>query len=188
MVELSDLTQEQRFALIVLNRLGKEVLTDNLYLQKIFFLVTKLFPKDMEYFDADYSAYDMGPYSTLVSETVERVNELRIVDTRTGNFSEDGKKLLRKVEGEEGEKAQELNEFLSKIEKIPKEELLYVIYTLYPEYAGNSKIKDWVHSHLFESATIKLEKLSEGEETTFMTDKGNKIRVVKKKGKIVILD
>ena len=173
---------------LIFNELGKKALKDNLYLQKIFFLVTKLFPKEMEYFDIDYSAYNLGPYSTLVSETVERLNELDIIDLKNGDLSESGHKLLKKVENEDNQKANTLNEFLNKIEKLPKDELLYVIYTLYPNYTVNSKIKKLINSHLFESATIKLENLSEDKETTFITDKGNKIRVKKSNGKIVIFD
>lgn len=188
MVEIEDLTQEQRFLLIVVNKFGKEILKDNLYLQKVFFLITKLFPEEMEYFNTDYSAYNLGPYSTLVSETVERVKELGIIDRDTDDFSKEGLGLLRRVEVKEKENANELNEFLSEIEKIPKDELLYVIYTLYPEYAIKSKIKDNVHSALFESATIELEKLREGETVTFKTDKETYIKVIKKKGKIVIVD
>ncbi len=188
MVEIEDLTQEQRFLLIVLDKFGKDILKDNLYLQKVFFLITKIFPKELEYFNTDYSAYNLGPYSTLVSETVERVKELGIIDRDTDNFSEEGLKLLRRVENKEKSKVQEVNEFLTAIEKIPKDELLYVIYTLYPEYAIKSKIKDQVHSALYESTTIELEKLKEGEEVMFKTDKNNFVKVIKRKGKIVIID
>lgn len=184
MGELEDLTDNQKIILLALDDLDNKSKINNLYIQKMFFLVTKLMPDKLSEFNNDYQAYDLGPYSDLLAEYLHYLTDLGFVDKEQQTLTNKARAIIPKIKHGFRKETNALGDFINDLKPLNDGELLYLVYRLYPEYTTGSKISSMVKSKLFQAFTIKVTSLKENNEIVVKTDKGNLIKV-KKEGKVI---
>lgn len=174
------MTKAQKVLLFIIDELQGRFSLDKLYIQKFAFLVSKLKPDLLGIYD--FEPYRLGMFSGSLESVLERDKELGLIGADL-RLTQEGKELLQKMKRTDEHK--ELDEIFLAVEQLSKEDILYLLYNLYPEFAEKSELKGMVKSFKFQSVTLDLDKLEEGE-SVVKTDKGNNLIVRRNKDKLSI--
>ncbi|MEM3215956.1 MAG: hypothetical protein QXS81_01290 [Candidatus Micrarchaeaceae archaeon] len=78
MLDADDLTLEQKAVLFIIYKLNQKFSIDKHYVQKVVFLITRLLPDAFAIYD--YELYKMGMYSADVALTIQRLEDLDLIE------------------------------------------------------------------------------------------------------------
>jgi len=163
-----ELTDLQRYILLLLSLKNNEPIKGKLWLQKELFLLAKNISKLER--EASFEPDFIGPFSENADEELEELKLDDFIDIdRKIRITEDGKNIIKKIQNsfskEEIELANNIKDFLN---DLPEDELLAFVYFSYPEMAQESLVKKGVEKerielaiNLYKKNKVSIEKASE---------------------------
>jgi hypothetical protein len=179
-MEPSDLDNTQKAVLLALASVPTNHVRERLYFEKLLFLLTKADREELPDLDQSFEAYRFGMYSEYADEILERLDAVGLAEDYV--LRPEGKDLVERISDDPGSRA--LVDAVSRVKRFTEgldtSDLLYAAYRLYPELTLNSEIAHRIHSDKLEHFSIAVNSVREGEPTTSVSDKGNRVRVTRR--------
>jgi len=136
---LENLTETQKYTLLLLSANNDEPIKGKLWYQKELFLLSRNSDELAE--QTDFEADFMGPYSESADEELEQLEFAKVVE-KEGNklkLTELGKDVAKILEKNSSEEEKEMVEdFKSELNDLTEDELLGFIYFTFPEMTKES--------------------------------------------------
>lgn len=136
---LSDMTDLEKFTLLVIGSEGNQPVQGRLWFEKILFLLSNVYRSIQD--EADFEPYLFGPHSDVALKTLDEYQSLKVVlvDGNKIKLSDLGKDIENEVERRASDQEKELtSNFKSFLNDLSKEELLAFIYFSYPDMKKES--------------------------------------------------
>jgi predicted HTH domain antitoxin len=135
-----DIVKKYSLLLLGANNAGK--IKEKTKFMKELFLISKNVPELED--EADFEAYNYGPYSDYGSEALEEFEVLNLTDTRNGyELTDLGKEVLLMIKKSISKDSVEMVEDIKQLcNDLNTEEILALVYYTYPEMTGESLVKD----------------------------------------------
>ena len=131
--KIEQLNYVDQFILLLLGAKNSESIPSPTHLQKEMYVLQNLFTELAD--ETDYEPYFLGPYSEIVANEAEHLNDSDLIRTEPGKFelTSDGKKVFDILKNKSNkEKIQKIEEFKELFNDLTKDELLAFIYFSYP--------------------------------------------------------
>ncbi len=136
---LENLTETQKYTLLLLSANNDEPIKGKLWYQKELFLLSRNSDELAE--QTDFEADFMGPYSESADEELQQLEYAKVVE-KEGNklkLTELGKDIVKILEKNFSEEEKEMVEdFKSELNDLTEDELLGFIYFTFPEMTKES--------------------------------------------------
>jgi hypothetical protein len=179
-MEAADLDNSQKAVLLSLANMPEGPSKGKLFFEKLLFLLTKADREELQELDQSFEPYRLGMYSEYADEILQRFDAMGLAEDNVITAS--GRKLAAEIATDPSSRG--LSEGISKVMKfvagLDTPDLLYAAYRLYPELTAKSEISDRIHSDKLEHFSIAPNTMRDGETTTAVSDKGNKVRVTRR--------
>ena len=131
--KIEQLNYVDKFILLLLGAKNSESIPGPTHLQKEMYVLQNLFTELAD--ETDYEPYFLGPYSEIVANEAEHLNDSDLIRAEPGKFelTSDGKKVFDILKNKSNkEKIQKIEEFKDLFNDLTKDELLAFIYFSYP--------------------------------------------------------
>ena len=179
-VDIQDLSFNQKVILRVLEALPPKSKGDRMFFEKFLFVLSKINSTLFQDICDTFEPHHAGPYNEYVDEVIQGLSDRDLIQHQ--ELTRSGVELVEKLR-DDPEFVPALAE-ISELEELLRgfnlDDVLYLAYKLYPDYAVVSKIQQHVRSDTLESYEIPLAAMADDEELIFESDKGSRIKVVKK--------
>ena len=168
-MECEDLTEIEKYILLLAGANDSKPIRGNTWLQKEMFLISK--NNESLNQEASFESDFYGPFSDNISEEVDelKMNDFLVIQGGKIQITNDGRniflKLKKSIQKDEMEMIEYIKSFLN---DLPEDELLAFIYFTYPNMAEESLVKKKIEKKrvelalsLFRKEKISMEKAAE---------------------------
>jgi len=180
-----DLTFEQKVildAIYRINDLKAKNKMSKIKFEKLMFLLSKMYPSELEGISDTFEPYAMGPYSEFLDDDgLGRLQDMGLIKDYK-EITPEGLEIAKQIiQQDENLKKidKSLKELIETLSPLSDNDILYIIYNLYPEYAERSQVRNMARSENFETYEVDLNELSKrpSEVIEIKSDKGNRLKI-----------
>jgi predicted HTH domain antitoxin len=150
----------KKYSLLLLNAIDNEPIKGRTRFMKELFLISKNVPELEE--ETDFEAYSYGPSSDYVSNALEELEVVRLVDKINDSYmlNDLGKEIVNIIKKDISKSEMELIEDMKRLcNDLNTDEMLALVYHTYPEMTIESLVKNKIES---ERERIALSLLKKG--------------------------
>jgi len=187
--EVGDLDSVQEALLLLIGATGSGILSTELRIQKLGFLLAKSLQDEELDKDFDFVPYDYGPFSENLDSAIDLLGSQGYLtkddDRNVYRVTAEGKKIAELLARKNTHRAQIAKDLVEYLGKLHTDDLVGVVYELYPEYARSSVILDRLkRRRSYDSVTVPTTS-AKGEQSHIVKSRLGRKLVVKAEGDTV---